>query len=644
MFSRIGRWINDRWPLDALIRLGLEEEMIGGTSYAYVFGSAVFLTFVLQVVTGIWQLFYFVPSIDHAYDSLSYLRLQVAFGWLIHGLHHWGADAMIILVGLHMSRVFIWGAYKHPRQLTWLIGVGLLIFTLALGFTGPVLPWSQLGYWEAEVGTSMAGTVPLIGQFIERLLRGGADLGELTLSRFFVLHVTILPGILLLFIGLHLIAFRKFGMSGPWDEAKRKSIGPFWPDQVFKDTIFFSLIFVILVGLSAYASPPFPGPLDLLATSYTPKPEWYFFFLYQSLKAFHAKLEPIGTVGIPLFVTLLLLFLPFLDRSSERNPARRPVAMIGYFIFTLWVIVLGIVGYYSKPGASTPVATKALSATTVPLAQMPPSAQRGSQLFRSLGCIGCHQIHGQGGTIGPDLSSGVLGGKSHQWLTTQIRDPKKHDPNTIMPALSPASDQQMNDVADFLLTLEVQKSGQTPAPKPSSAKAPMAQETSTASQQKVRTGPHGLPGPAASMIGNADLGSITFKNICQACHGPQGAGNVPNPGSDDGTVPPLNPIDPHLSSKNAQTFAENIGRIIQHGSIPGGPHPQLDMLPFGDDHTLTQPQIANVEAYVLKLNRVDRAQLVHPGISPNLFFWLVLAAFTLVFGGLGIGLARKKNS
>lgn len=644
MFSCVMRWINDRWPLDALIRLGLEEEMIGGTSYAYVFGSAVFLTFVLQVVTGIWQLFYFVPSIDHAYDSLSYLRLQVAFGWLIHGLHHWGANAMIILVGLHMSRVFIWGAYKHPRQLTWLIGVGLLIFTLVLGFTGPVLPWSQLGYWEAEVGTSMAGTVPLIGQFIERLLRGGADLGELTLSRFFVLHVAILPGILLLFIGLHLIAFRKFGMSGPWDEAKRKSIGPFWPDQVFKDTIFFSLIFVILVGLSAYAFPPFPGPLDLLATSYTPKPEWYFFFLYQSLKAFHAKLEPIGTVGIPLFVTLLLLFLPFLDRSSERNPARRPVAMIGYFIFTLWVIVLGIVGYYSKPGASTPVATKASSATTASLAQMPPSAQRGSQLFHSLGCIGCHQIHGQGGTIGPDLSSGVLGDKSHQWLTTQIRDPKKHDPNTIMPPLSSASDQRVNDVADFLLTLEpVQKSGQTPAPKPSSAKTPMVQETSSAGQQKV-SGPHGLPGPAASMIGNADLGSITFKNICQACHGPQGAGNVPNPGSDDGTVPPLNPIDPTLSSKNAQTFAENIGRIIQHGSTPEGPHPQLNMLPFGDDHTLTQPQIANVEAYVLKLNRVDRAQLVHPGISPHLFFWLVLAAFTLVFGGLGIGLARKNKS
>ena len=644
MFSRIGRWINDRWPLDALIRLGLEEEMIGGTSYAYVFGSGVFLTFVLQVVTGIWQLFYFVPSIDHAYDSLSYLRLQVPFGWLIHGLHHWGANAMIILVGLHMSRVFIWGAYKHPRQLTWLIGVGLLIFTLALGFTGPVLPWSQRGYWEAEVGTSMAGTVPLIGQFIERLLRGGADLGELTLSRFFVLHMAILPGILLLFIGLHLIAFRKFGMSGPWDEAKRKSTGPFWPDQVFKDTMFFSLIFVILVGLSAFASPPFPGPLDLLATSYTPKPEWYFLFLYQSLKAFHAKLEPVGTVGIPLCVTLLLLFLPFIDRSPERNPARRPIAMTGYFIFIVWVIVLSIVGYYSKPGVTMAIATKSLPAATEPSTRMSADAQQGAQLFNSLGCIGCHRVRGQGGTLAPDLSSGVLKGKSRQWLITQIRDPKKHDPETIMPSFASATGGQVNKVVDYLLTLEPGKVAKKAPPAPVSAGKPsVAQAPAPTPHEKGRTGPHGLPGSAAVIIGNADLGAITFKNICEACHGPEGKDKVPNPGSNDGTVPPLNPIDRHLFSENAQIFADHIDRIIQHGSIPEGPNPELHMLPFGDDHTLTQAQIANVEAYVMKLNGVNRAQLVHPGISPKLFFWSVLVAFGLVLTGLGIGRAGRKT-
>jgi ubiquinol-cytochrome c reductase cytochrome b subunit len=205
MGQQIWRWLNERWPLSAVLRWGLEEDMPGGTSFFYIFGSALFLIFVIQVATGIWQLFYFTPTTDHAYDSLSYLRLQVPFGWLVHNLHRWGANLMVVLIGLHMSRVFFWGAYKSPRQLTWMVGVGLLLTTLAMAFTGPVLPWDQKGYWEAEVGTSMSGTVPLIGQFIQRLLRGSGDMGQATLSRFFVLHVAILPGALLALIGLHLV-------------------------------------------------------------------------------------------------------------------------------------------------------------------------------------------------------------------------------------------------------------------------------------------------------------------------------------------------------------------------------------------------------------------------------------------------------
>ncbi len=640
MGRQIWRWVNERWPLSAVMRWGLEEEMIGGTSYYYIFGSALFLTFALQVITGIWQLFYFTPTTDHAYDSLSYLRLQVPFGWLIHNLHRWGANLMVVLVGLHMSRVFIWGAYKHPRQLTWLIGVGLVLSTLTLAFTGPVLPWDQKGYWEAEVGTSMSGTVPFIGQFIQRLLRGGGDMGQATLSRFFVLHIAILPGILLALIGLHLVAFRQFGISGPWDEAKRKHSGPFWPDQIFKDTVFFSIMVVLLIGLCVFIPSSFPGPLDLQATTYTPKPEWCFLFLYQSLKVFHAKLEPVGTVGIPLSVTLLLLFLPFIDRGSERNPARRPVAMIGYFVFISWVIVLGILGYYSKPGAAMQIASKSPSAGMDPPARLSANAKQGAQLFHSLGCIGCHKVRGQGGTIGPDLSSGVLQGKSPQWLHIQILDPKKHDPNTLMPAFSSATDQQISDIVDYLMTLEGAKSPSRPAP---STIPPVETAAPKPTSKKEVIGPHGSPGPAASIIGNADMGAVTFRNICEACHGLKGMDKVPNPGSDDGTVPPLNPIDRHLFSENAQIFADHIDRIIQHGSIPEGPNPALRMLPFADDHTLTQPQIANVEAYVMKLNGVNRAQLAHPGISPKLLFWLVLIAFAIIIGGFGIRLAGKKR-
>ena len=346
------RWINERWPLDPLIRLSLDEEMVGGASFSYIFGSSVLTMFLLQVVTGVWQLLYFVPTVDHGYVSLSYLRTQVPFGWLVHGLHYWGASAMIVLIGLHMSRVLLWGAYKDPRQLTWLIGVFLLLLTLALGFTGPILPWDERGYWEAEVGTSMAGTAPYVGTVAADLLRGSPELGQRTVSRFFFLHVAVLPTILLGLIGLHLVAFRKFGISGPWDPARRQRKGAFWPDQVLKDAVIVTSIFVILVGLSAYFPPPFTGLKDVRIYSYTPKPEWYFLFLYQTLKAFHGPLEPIGTAGIPLLVVLLMLLLPFVDRNPERNPRKRPVVLVGYLILITWVVTMAFVGYYSKPGAA----------------------------------------------------------------------------------------------------------------------------------------------------------------------------------------------------------------------------------------------------------------------------------------------------
>jgi ubiquinol-cytochrome c reductase cytochrome b subunit len=649
MPSKIIRWINDRWPLDAVIRWSLEEEMPGGASYAYVFGSAVLLIFLLQVITGLWQLLYFVPTIDRGYGSLNYLRTEIPFGWLIHGLHYWGASAMIILVGLHISQVYIWGAYKTPRQLTWLIGVGNLLLTLALGFSGPVLPWDERGYWEAEVATSSAGTVPLLGTLARNLLQGGPLLGQMTLSRFFFLHIAILPAILILFIVLHLVAFRKFGISGPWDETKRKRTGFFWPDQVFQDAAVVTSVFVVLVGLAAYVRAPFSGPLDVLQTFYVPKPEWYFLFFYQTLKAFHGVLEPIGTIGIPLIVTLLFVFLPFYDPSPERNPGRRPVAMIGFFIFIAWVITMAFVGYYSNPaagiagnsGPATAGIQTVSSSPGDPSAQILTAAKRGSQLVNSLGCIACHRVNGQGGTLGPELTGAILKGKSRPWLITQIRNPKAHFPNSIMPAFSSLTNQQVNEVVDFLLSLtQREKQLSLGSAVPGRPVSPHPVAPSGPSRVAV-TGPQGPPGPASFVIGNVELGEYLFKQNCEQCHGVGGKDKVPNPGSTDGTVPPLNPIDSTLSNKNAQTFINNIDPYIQHGSIPAGLNPVLHMLPFGDSKSLTQQMITNVEAYVLHLNGVDRAQLVHPGLHPHLFFWLVVIVFGLVLGGFSIWKGRR---
>jgi ubiquinol-cytochrome c reductase cytochrome b subunit len=637
-------WINERWPLDALIRVGLEEEMPGGTRFSYIFGSSVLTMFLLQVITGIWQLFYFVPTVDHGYVSLSYFRTQVPFGWLIHGLHYWGASAMIVLIGLHMSRVFLWGAYKHPRQLTWLIGVCLLLFTLGLGFTGPVLPWDERGYWEAEVGTSMAGTVPYVGTAIADLLRGSPDLGQKTVSRFFVLHVALLPVILAVLIGLHLVAFRKFGISGPWDPGKREQKGAFWPEQVFKDAVIITFIFVILVGLSAYLPPRFTGLHDVTISSYTPKPEWYFLFLYQTLKAFHGPLEPVGTAGIPLLVVLLLLFLPFFDRSPERNPKGRPVALVGYLIFVTWVVTMAFVGYYSKPATAGSSSSsgrggdpQAAMVPADPPEKMSASAKKGEQLFRSQGCIGCHKANGQGGSVGPDLSSGVLIGKSRQWITVQIRNPKEHFPNSVMPSFSSLGKDQLSELFDFLMTLSLGKgtSSGPPASQPQ-ARTTLPEEkprtgSPSASPGRAGTGPQDPPERAAYVIGDYELGKSLFIDHCQSCHGPRGTDKVLNPGSKNGTVPSLNSIDPGLYNPAPEKFAENIDRYIQHGSVPEGPNPALHMLPFGDSKSLSQPMISDIEAYVLHLNDVNRAKVVYPGLQPSFFFWLTAAAFGTVW-------------
>ncbi len=446
MWGAFIRWFTDRWPFKPVIEWSLEEEIPGGDSFWYSFGAATLFVFVIQAVTGVWQLFFYVPTVDHAYQSVSYLRYQVPFGWFIHGLHYWGSNAFIIIVFVHLLRVFVWGAYKRPRQLTWLVGVILFFLVLALSFTGALLPWDELGYWAAEVGTSIAGTVPVIGLFIKEFMRGGASMDQMTLSRFFIAHVAILPGILAALIAFHVVAFRQFKSVGPWNEEKRKKTGYFWPGQVLKDLIVISCLFIGLVALSAFWSAQVSGPADDLDNIITPKPEWQFLFLYQFLKLFKGRMEPVGTVGVPLVLFLILFLLPFYDRNEKRSPLHRPIAMLGCIALIVWFIVYTVLGYYNKPGAS-------LTEHVTVSAEAPESVREGAKLFSSQGCIACHTVHGEGGNIGPNLSSTGGQGLSDEWLTTQIRHPKEHDPTTAMPSFDSLSDQQVKQLVDFLQSL-----------------------------------------------------------------------------------------------------------------------------------------------------------------------------------------------
>jgi len=617
MMSRILKWIDERWPLTPFIRLALEEDMSGGAGYAYVFGSSALIIFLLQVVTGIWQLFYYVPTLAEGYNSLNYLRTEVPFGWLVHGLHYWGANAMVVLVMLHMSQVFIWGAYKRPHELQWITGVFLFLLTMAMSLTGGALPWDKRSYWLVEVASSSAGTVPIIGDMIKRTMLGSGVIGQLTLSRFFILHVAILSGGLMALAAIHLVALRKVGNAGPWDEREREEKGPFWPDQVFKDGLSASIVILLLVALSVYAPPPFSGMADPLDASYVPKPEWNFLFFYEALKFFPGPLEVIATIGIPVGGTLLLLLIPFVDRSPERRPLRRPVAMGGWFIVVAAFIGLTLAGAYGKTegleaGGATPSAPG-------PAAQavLSEDAKAGMAIFKSNGCAVCHRVNGAGGSIGPDLSGEGIKGRSRQWLENQLRNPKTHNPASAMPSFMALGDKAIDQLVVYLQSLKEKVAAAASAPAGAAAAA-------------TSPGPQGEPGMAVTIIGSAEHGAIIFAGTCSSCHGAQGTGGITNPGSKDGTIPLLNPIDRDEFSPDQKTFAEKIDLYIQHGSRPEGPNPQVSMLPFGDSNALTQQQIADLEAYIMSLNGVDRAKINHPGLSPGTFFIITAFAFALV--------------
>jgi ubiquinol-cytochrome c reductase cytochrome b subunit len=635
MFSRILHWIDERWPLSSFIRLALEEEMSGGASYAYVFGSAALIIFLLQVVTGIWQLFYYVPTLSQGYNSLGYLRTEVPFGWLIHGIHYWGANAMVVLVILHMSQVFIWGAYKRPHELQWVTGVFLFLITMAMTLTGGALTWDKRSYWLVEVSASSAGTIPVIGDMIKRLMLGGGVIGQLTLSRFFILHAAILSGALFVIVAIHLVALRKVGNAGPWDEKERQKRGPFWPDQVFKDGLAASLVILLLVALSVCAAPPFAGMADPLDASYVPKPEWNFLFFYEALKFLPGQLEMIVTVGIPVIGTLILLLVPFFDRDPERHPLKRPMAMAGWVIIIAGFIALTLAGAYGKPeGIETKDTATSAPGPAAP-AVLSADAKAGSDLFKSSGCAACHRIGGTGGSIGPDLSGEGIKGRSRQWLGDQLRNPKAHNPASIMPSITALGDKAIEQLVEYLLSLR----GKVAA---SASAGAVAAATSTGLQAG--------PGLAVTIIGSAEHGAIIFAGTCSSCHGAQGTGSVANPGSKDGTVPPLNPIDRDEFNPDPKAFAEKVDLYIQHGSRPEGPNPQVSMLPFGDSNALTQQQIADLEAYILSLNGVDRAKINHPGLSPGTFFIITVFAFALVGINLcgwwwfwGLGKRRKKE-
>jgi len=528
---RLEEWINKRFPAKAIMDWCLNEEIPGGASFFYTLGSLTLFLFMIQVLTGVWQMLYYTPTVDHAYESVNYLRSEIPFGWLIHGLHYWGANAFSVVIVLHVFRVFIWGAYKRPREMVWLSGVFLLLMAGGFMFTGPVLPWDKVGYWAGEVGLSMAANVPVLGTLMQYLLQGSGKFGQLALTRLYTLHIIVLPALAFLFIGIHLVAFRQFGSVGPWNEDGRKEQGAFWPDQIYKDIVVVSLMLFLLVGLTAFVPAPFNGAADPLDSSIVPKPEWNFLFLYEILKYFKGSLEPIGIVGVPMVIILLFTSLPFMDRSEERDPLKRPFVMVAGILFTILILVFTLKGCYSNPAEAQDVQTEAQKDPADPPAPKleagpgdgaglkKENISKGRDVFEAEGCMGCHTVDGRpSNKVGPDLLLSLTPAQSRDWLHVQVVDPKAHNPYTIMPAYDYLIKEKVDVLLDFLQYVSrMRPNVETPWTAPQAGRlVPAGKKPGTAAPEEPR---QNAKEDTAALSAAAEHGRQLFETVgCTVCH------------------------------------------------------------------------------------------------------------------------------
>ncbi|MBX7215291.1 MAG: cytochrome bc complex cytochrome b subunit [Thermoflexales bacterium] len=345
--SKIGKWIDERTGLSGPIQSFLRYPIPAYVhkNVLYMLGGLSLISFLLQALTGILLTFYFDPSTEGAYNSVDYITYTLPLGWLIRGIHHYGASAMVILVAFHMLRTYFTAAYKKPREINWLTGVILLFVTVAFGFTGYLLPWDQKGYWATRVGTEIASSVPIIGETIGQIMRGGAQLGQTTLTRFFATHVMVLPALLAALIGVHIFQLRHHGVAPAVTEAGKrdsKRFLPFFPYWVINDTVAGLGLLAILVVLASTQRAPLEFPADPTSSDFIPRPEWYFLFYYQILKYFPGPLEPVATVLIPLFIFGSMILLPFLDRSPERRPWKKPVTLIAGIFYIVVIVVFTV--------------------------------------------------------------------------------------------------------------------------------------------------------------------------------------------------------------------------------------------------------------------------------------------------------------
>lgn len=493
--KRIIEWLTGRTGLDAAISSALTEPVPGGARWQYVFGSVLTFLFMQQVVLGILLAFYYSPSAQSAWASTAYLNDQVAAGWFLRGLHHNGSSAMVIVVVLHLLQVVWAGAYRAPREVNWWTGLAMGGLVLAFALTGYLLPWDQKGYWATQVATGIMGSLPG-GDPLKQVIQGGPEYGSLTLTRFFALHVFVLPLVLGGLLAAHIALFRRHGVTPPANlndaELKRKT-QPFWPNQLFLDVAGMAICAALLIVMTfrTHGAELF-APADP-ASNFVARPEWYFLFLYQLLKYFEGPLQIVATVLLPGAVAVTLFAFPWVDRATSRRPSARwpALAVVG----GLMAAVTALTALALVEDAHNESYQKGLKlaeeetvrARKLALEGVPPAGgiavfdndpkEKARKLFKEH-CSTCHTIEGRGGQEAPTFEDY----NSRDWLFALIRDPhakrfyggtKGHTQMKAVPAAASGvtdatagaavPDDQLRQVIEYILSLEGPEAGPTDA-------------------------------------------------------------------------------------------------------------------------------------------------------------------------------------
>ncbi|MGB8491397.1 MAG: cytochrome b N-terminal domain-containing protein [Bacteroidales bacterium] len=416
MLNKVIEWIDDKTGLVKSINPLISHPVPPDAKWYYVFGSATFFCFILQVVTGIALAFLYQPSTTTAYESLKFITDGPRWAHFLRGIHYFGASGMILLVGVHMIRVYLTASFKYPRELSWITGSILLLITVTMGFTGQLLRWDSNGVWSAIVGAEQAGRVPFFGKSIARMFLGGDTLTGLTVMRFFSIHVFLLPALLFGLIGLHLSMVIRNGISEPpkagrkvdpktyrkWyrDQLDLKGV-PFWPNAGWRDLTFGLLAIGVIILLAVVKGPPAIGkPPDIADIYANPRPDWYFMWVFALFALMPRGIETFAIAFSPIFLVLVLILLPLINNRGERSPLRRPwsiaiVTLVVIIIGSFWVI--GVKSPWSPAFNTKPLPQEVIGNVSA-------EARVGGDLFFTKACIYCHTISGNGGKRGPDLT------------------------------------------------------------------------------------------------------------------------------------------------------------------------------------------------------------------------------------------------